>query len=242
VSQSESIKELAAALVLAQQEMGVLAKDSQGQVGTQKTKYASLEATIDVIRPTLNKNGIAYTQFPVVAAAGMVGLKTKIMHISGEWMEEEFSLPAQQTSQGHGSGLTYARRYALLAVAGIAAEDDDGAGAMPENKPATNRRTSAEKKSDAKPSTWTDKGLGDLLKTYKLTVAELALEIGEPVDRTNYGELIEKWLDTHAPANLAALVAKCSLKKERGVELPDVTAADLTPTQDVRDARQAAMV
>lgn len=136
MSQSESIKEISAALVKAQQEMGVLAKDANGQVGSQRVRYASLEAVVDVVGPAFHNNGLAYTQFPIRAGAGMVGLKTKLIHISGEWMEEEFELPAQATAQGYGSGLTYARRYALQAVAGIAPEDDDGAAAMPAKKPA----------------------------------------------------------------------------------------------------------
>lgn len=131
MSESESIAKIAPALVKALGAMPVLAKDSDGQVGQQKVRYASLDAVLDVIRPAFAEHELALLMFPLRAPSGLVGIRARLLHSSGEWMETEFELPAQQTSQGHGSGFTYARRYAALAMAGLAPEDDDGRAAMP---------------------------------------------------------------------------------------------------------------
>ncbi len=139
MNRSDSIKELAGALAKAQGEMPPLAKDATGQVGQQKTRYASLDAVIDVISPVFAANGIAIVQFPI-SAGPRVGVETIITHTSGEWMSHEFMLPALETAQGFGSGLSYARRYALLAVSRIAPEDDDGAAAMPARRQANQRQ------------------------------------------------------------------------------------------------------
>ncbi len=129
IRQSESIAKLAAALVGAQAELTNAPKETKGQVGSAIRLYTDLPTLTDHVRPTLAKYQLAYVQFPCNAQTGHVGLCTRLFHSSGEWLEDEYSMPAGSGAQGAGSALTYSRRYALMAVLGIAAEDDDGAAA-----------------------------------------------------------------------------------------------------------------
>jgi hypothetical protein len=87
-----------------------------------KTKYAGINEVLDAVLPTLTEAGLCFVQFPDGEA-----LTTRLMHTSGEWMQASYALkPSQNTPQASGSALTYARRYALLAVLGLGTEDDDG--------------------------------------------------------------------------------------------------------------------
>jgi hypothetical protein len=90
-----------------------------------KTAYADIAAVWDAIREPLTANGLAIVQFPRTMQNG-VEVETTLLHTSGEFMSDVLWLPAQMTAQGVGSALTYARRYALMAVAGVAPVDDDG--------------------------------------------------------------------------------------------------------------------
>ena len=121
---SEQINELATALAKAQGQMGAAKKDAENPFF--KSKYADLGSVINAIKGPLSDNGLSYTQFPIREgeAAGVV---TRLLHASGQWMESEYTLPlAKFDSQAVGSAFTYARRYALQAIAGIPAGDDDG--------------------------------------------------------------------------------------------------------------------
>lgn len=129
IRQSDTITKLSAALVAAQAELTNAPKETKGQVGSAVRFYTDLPTLTDHVRPTLAKHGLGYVQFPCNTMAGHVGLVTRLLHEAGEWIEDEYSMPAGQGAQGAGSALTYARRYALMAVLGIAADDDDGAAA-----------------------------------------------------------------------------------------------------------------
>lgn len=128
MNQSESIKKLSAALVKAQAEMSGAVKDSANPFF--KSRYADLEAVIKAIKEPFAKHGLAYTQFPITGDNG-IGVTTRLIHESGEWIECGFFLPMTKADpQAAGSAITYARRYALQAMAGIPAVDDDAEGAM----------------------------------------------------------------------------------------------------------------
>lgn len=92
-----------------------------------KSKFTSLDAILDATRPVLAKHGLALSQEPVFED-GMAGVVTRIIHAGGESRESKLLLPLRdQSAQGVGSCLSYARRYAAAAVLGIASdEDDDG--------------------------------------------------------------------------------------------------------------------
>jgi hypothetical protein len=125
---SEETNELALALCLAQGQMGGAVKDSSNPFF--KSSYADLTSVIKAIKQPFADNGLSYTQFPVSSDIG-VGVATRLMHVSGQWVESEFVLPiVKQDPQAAGSAITYARRYALQSIAGIPTADDDAESAM----------------------------------------------------------------------------------------------------------------
>lgn len=91
-----------------------------------KTKYADLSACVEAVVDALNSNGIFLTQRHHTAPNG-VSIETVLIHESGEQISSGvLFVPAdKQTPQGYGSALTYARRYSLMTMCGIAPEDDD---------------------------------------------------------------------------------------------------------------------
>jgi hypothetical protein len=95
-----------------------------------KSKYVPLDAVLDAIAEPLRSNGIAILQQTDVEDAQTI-LVTRLVHASGEWIAGRYPVhPVKADPQGEGSALTYARRYALMALVGIAPEDDDGNAAV----------------------------------------------------------------------------------------------------------------
>jgi len=134
MNKSQSISNLAKALCKAQNEMGGAVKDAKNPFF--KSSYADLTSIIKAIKEPFASNGLSYSQFPVTSeGGGGIGVVTVLMHSSGEWLESEFYLPlAKKDPQGGGSAITYARRYALQAMAGIPTADDDAEAAMMRGK------------------------------------------------------------------------------------------------------------
>ena len=129
---SDSIKELATALNLAQGQMTAAKKDAANPFF--KSKYADLGSVIMAIKEAFFDNGLSYIQAPIMAEHS-VGVVTRIMHSSGEWIEETLTLPlVKMDPQSAGSAITYARRYALQSMAGVPAADDDAEFAMGRHK------------------------------------------------------------------------------------------------------------
>ena len=123
--QSDSIKELATALSKVQGELTYAKKDSANPFF--KSRYADLESVWDACRSLLAKNGLSVIQMPGNYFEGRMWLVTRLCHNSGEWIEQEMSVPVTKADpQGAGSALTYMRRYALAAFVGIVQADDDG--------------------------------------------------------------------------------------------------------------------
>jgi len=115
---------IAAALAAAQAEMGKALKQANNPHF--RSKYADLGAVMDACLPALNRNGIALIQ-PTIDDDGGRYVKTVLLHASGETLECRVPLIVQKNDmQGYGSAVTYARRYGLMCMAGIAPEDDDG--------------------------------------------------------------------------------------------------------------------
>lgn len=139
---SPTIGNLAAALAKAQGSFTFARKDSEAplfekggngpsrKVGSRT--YADLASVLDAVRAGLAANELSIVQTPFSTNDGGVTLRTTLMHSSGEWIASEFSMPADRMGaiQGWGSALTYARRYALAAMCGIAQDDDDGQAAQ----------------------------------------------------------------------------------------------------------------
>ena len=136
MKQSENITDLATALCLAQAQMGGAVKDSNNPFF--KSTYADLTSIIKVIKKPLSDNGLSFVQLPITSEGGKgVGVITMLMHNSGQWLQGEYLLPMDKiTPQGAGSCLSYSRRYALQALLGIPAVDDDSEAAMFRGQPA----------------------------------------------------------------------------------------------------------
>lgn len=121
-------RNIAAALAGAQMEMGKAIKSANNP--HLKRKYADLGAVMDACLPSLNRHGIAVIQ-PVAMCETERCVVTKFIHESGEALECPVPLiVGKNDMQGLGSAMTYARRYGLMSLAGIAPEDDDGAAAV----------------------------------------------------------------------------------------------------------------
>jgi hypothetical protein len=120
MEKSESIKEIANALCKFQAEVEKIKKGAVNPFF--KSKYATLADILDVIRQPLADNGLSFVQFPKEEH----GLETMLMHISGEFLSESYSMrPVKDDPQGAGSVITYQRRYALGAVLGLNIDSDD---------------------------------------------------------------------------------------------------------------------
>jgi ERF superfamily len=132
---SESVAALASALAKAQAELinpekSMTATIRTGRPGDSERsfRYAPLSSGLDIVRKTLGKHEIATLQTTAIdQTAGMVNLTTTLAHASGEWIASDWPVcPIAETAnlQRMGAALTYARRYALFTLVGIAGEDD----------------------------------------------------------------------------------------------------------------------
>ena len=132
---SPSIAALATALAKAQIELTNPEKSligtiepQRGQGGARQFRYAPLSSGLEIVRKTLGQHEIATVQTTTIdQAAGIVNLTTVLAHSSGEWIASDWPIcPIAETERPHrmGAALTYARRYALFTLVGIAGEDD----------------------------------------------------------------------------------------------------------------------
>src|SRR5499433_268164 len=132
---SESVAALASALAKAQAELVNPEKSLTATIrsmrpgeGERSFRYAPLSSGLDIVRKTLGQHEIATLQTTAIdEAAGMVNLTTTLAHASGEWIASDWPVcPIAETAnpQRMGAALTYARRYALFTLVGIAGEDD----------------------------------------------------------------------------------------------------------------------
>jgi hypothetical protein len=150
---SPSIASLAAALAKAQAELvnpeksltATIRSDERGRAD-QTFRYAPLSSGLDIVRKTLGQHEIATVQTTAIdQAAGVVNLTTVLAHASGEWIASDWPVCAiadTAAPRRMGAALTYARRYALFTLVGIAGEDDVDA---PDLLPPEQQRSGPEK-------------------------------------------------------------------------------------------------
>lgn len=130
---SSDISELSKALVKFQSEVKPVKKESENPFF--HSKYADLSAIWDAVRKTLTNCGLAVVQTNQ-PDNGAVVLDTILIHESGQWIKGTTRMtPVKSDPQGFGSCQTYARRYGLSAILGIATEDDDDGNASSETEP-----------------------------------------------------------------------------------------------------------
>ena len=119
---SEQIGDLVAALSAAQ---GDLTNPPKNKTNPHfNSKYVDLSDGLEVIRKTFSKHKLAFMQATKLED-GMIVLYTRLMHPSGQWIESTYPVCGLDKHQAMGSALTYARRYTIFAMAGVAGEDDD---------------------------------------------------------------------------------------------------------------------
>ncbi len=128
---SDSIAEVASALADATAQLENVAKGHKANAGKARYTYANIADVLRTVRPALAAQGLAIVQGQDITDEQVV-VVTRLVHRSGEWMETDCRVPVDRQGgiQGTGSALTYARRYAVLGLLGIAAEDDDGRAAQ----------------------------------------------------------------------------------------------------------------
>lgn len=115
---------LFAAYAKAQADMGAVVKDAANPAF--KSKYASLANVVDAVLPALNANGLAVIQSPSFDGE-VLTVETMLIHAEGGYARASLAVrPGKPDAQGIGSAITYLRRYALMSIAGVAPEDDDG--------------------------------------------------------------------------------------------------------------------
>ena len=127
--QSEQIGELAKALAAAQSRLAPAVRNSANPA--LGSTYADLASCIAACREVLPGHGLSWAQVIAPSEPGSICVETLLMHESGQWIKSRCTLPCSAAkgvneAQAAGSAITYARRYGLAAIVGLAAEDDDG--------------------------------------------------------------------------------------------------------------------
>lgn len=175
MAQSQTIGKLAEALAKAQTLIASPKKDKTAKIKSDKGQYeytyADLASVLDAARKPLGDNGLSLVQ-PIGYQDGHMLLRTVLLHVSGEWIDSEYPIPAFARAQEQGSAITYARRYAASAFLGIAAEDDDDGKAATDG--ASRHETEQE---DAPPS-----GDASVIMDLALALSELPGEVRAPED------------------------------------------------------------
>ena len=123
MKRSDTITELAKSLKELQKQLKPVKKDKQNPFF--KSNYADLESVVENSRQVLYDNGFSVTQ--LISHSGTDSLlETVLLHESGEWISSEMKLyMTKNDPQAQGSAITYARRYALMAIIGMVAEGED---------------------------------------------------------------------------------------------------------------------
>jgi hypothetical protein len=219
---SESIAKLASALAKAQIELvnpekslvGTIYPEGAGKEG-RSFNYASLASGLDIVRKTLGQHEIAVMQTTAVEQpAGVINLTTVLAHASGEWIASDWPVCAiteTATPRRMGAALTYARRYALFTLVGIAGEDDLDAPDL-QTAPSSQNASAQQALTAEKP-----KGSGVIARWHndkrRFAVASLAAVLAPNASATLRDRLIAE-LGNLGSADDAALWAHRSLREK----------------------------
>lgn len=211
---SEAIDQIVPALIKARSKFKAAVKDAKNDAfkrNGQGSGYATLDSVIDAVTEALLENGVYYTQQTDIVDARTV-LYTRFLHSSGQWIGGAYPVhPVKNDPQGEGSALTYARRYALMALAGIAPEDDDGNAATKAAKRQNDNSLGGQPRSGV----W-----NDYTNEHREDLERLALTIGEYMEMGDvhgaHEAIMSRGLDTDLKAALWDLLpssTRSALKK-----------------------------
>jgi len=198
---------IAAALVAAQAEMGPALRQAINP--HLNSKYADLASVMDACMDALHNHGIAVIQPPGQDETGHY-VETVLLHTSGERLVCRVPLIfGKNDMQGYGSAMTYARRYGLMTMAGVAPEDDDGEGAKGS---ASNDRL----KKGHDPSKNTPGNVSDKPAAATIAAAKEMLENAESLD-----DLKAKWTMLPKPVQVAPGVADAKDRRKAQLAAQD---------------------
>ena len=144
---------LAAALAELQKQLPTIEKHQTANAGQYQYDYADLADVSGPLLPLLGAVGLSWMCRPTINAAGDFVLAYKLLHTSGDSEEGEYPLPKSGGPQQIGAAITYARRYALCAVTGVAPKgDDNDATEAPKTRTAQRQTRPAAKQQAAEPA------------------------------------------------------------------------------------------
>ena len=176
-----------------------------------RNRYASLDAILDDVRPILAAHNLGLSQEPLFED-GKAGVVTRIIHSSGEYRASILLLPVKdQTAQGVGSALTYAKRYAISSILGITADDDDDGELA--SKPAVAKIGLKAEAPKAKPEKAKEAIVAELVE-----ISNKAIEAADPLTELSSIMWDAGIEDSHV---IEFLIAKKAIK-DRSVLLKDV--------------------
>ena len=226
---SESIGTIAAALAKAQIELAnpeksligrIPAPDGQG--GARQFRYAPLSSGLDIVRKTLGQHEIATVQTTAIdQTAGIVNLTTVLADASGEWIASDWPVCAiSDTATPHrmGAALTYARRYALFTLVGIAGEDDLDAPDLTD--PSPEKRKTGNSKSASNSGQHTHSERRAVRVATKLGVASRSPELSTALSASLRVELLRE-IEALSSADDAALWAQQRLAAKNTLSVAD---------------------
>lgn len=180
---SETVSKIAGALAKAQAELENPEKSLTATIAPtfpreecRTFRYASLASGLEIVRKCLSKHEIATVQATAIESdAGLIKLTTTLLHTSGEWISSDWPVcPATETAAPHrmGAALTYARRYALFTLVGIAGEDDLDA-------PEPSAQTTSDQEQGKEKSSNSKKSSRNILHRPRLLNAQDSLQLKE---------------------------------------------------------------
>jgi hypothetical protein len=186
---SEATDVLDAALAKAQAELTNPSKDAVNPHF--KSKYATLDAGLNIVRECLSKHGVSFMQ-PTRVEEGILMLETRLA-CGGQWIVSEYPVCAFPVKhQEMGSALTYARRYSLFSLVGIAGEEDDDANAATSSTNAPRRVPTPPKP----PQTGMSQEESQLARDMLISALEMAVTEADLIDwqemnKATIGKLME---------------------------------------------------
>lgn len=214
IQTSEQINELATALAKAQAKIETIQKNQKADAGSYEYQYADLAAVLDGCRPHLAAEGIAVIQAPYTDDDGAIGIATRLVHSSGQWLQSNVGHNMTlKRWQDLGGALTYLRRYAYSAMIGVASEEDSDGKDTGSLKAKPSRKRQPEPEPEPEP-TWTE-------KAERIASAVKSAATSEAVTqclKVFSGDL--QWLHDHKPHYYERLM---EVAQERERELENVT-------------------
>lgn len=211
-----STENLAAALAKVQAQLPTVGKDHTAKVetktgGSYKYSYADLAAVSKAILPLLGANGLSWITRPTIAESGKFVLAYELLHISGDSRTGEYPLTGG-TPQEIGSAITYARRYTLCSVTGVAPEQDDDDAAA-----ASNRQSDRGQWDDAQPAAPTvtpEQARQNILANARAAIAAADLDTLGEVEQRIQGAYVRRQITDQDSSDLTDAVIQRRLELE----------------------------